>query len=142
MASINWKRFVLSGTIAGVIVNASGITLGHFVLGQEYIDRFFSRLGHQPTISMMVGHLAIRFGFGFLAAFLCVAMRPRFGSGFKNSLIAAAVTYLSCYLLLSKALNDFDVLVGWRLWVSLAWGAAEIAIASLVAGHIYREAST
>lgn len=139
MAGINWKRLILGGLVAGIIVNISGIALGHYVLGREYIHRFFDKLGQQPTGWTMVGHLTVRMGFGFAAVFLCMAMRPRFGAGVRNSLIAAGMVFATCYVLLTKALHDFDVLVGWRLWVSLAWGAVEIACASCVAGTIYRD---
>lgn len=139
MTGINWKRVVAGGLVAGVMVNAGGIALGHFVLGQEYIKRFFDRLGHQPTGWTMAGHLAVRMEFGLVAAFLYTAMRPRFGPGPKTALAAATVVYMTCYLLLSKVLYDFDILVGWRLGVSLVWGAAEIALAACAAGYIYKE---
>lgn len=139
MTGINWKRFFLAGLIAGIVINISGIALGHFVLGREYILRFFDKLRHQPTGWTMVGHLTVRMGFGFAAAFLCMAMRPRFGSGVRNSLIAAGMVFATCYVLLTKVLHDFDVLVGWRLWVSLAWGAVEIVCATCLAGYIYRD---
>lgn len=131
----------LGGLVAGLIINASGIVLGHFVLGREYVLRFFDRLGHQPTGWTMVGHFSVRMGIGFAAAFLCMAIRPRFGAGVKTSLLAAGLIYATCYLLLTKALYDFDVLVGWRLWVSMAWGVVEIGCATCVAGYIYRDKS-
>lgn len=138
---INWRRWLLSGIVAGVVINVSGILLAHFVLGPEYTERFFDKLGHQPTPADMFLHLGMRTGFGLLAMFIYVGMRPRFGPGPKTAVVAGLVVYAGTYLVLTKALVDFDILVGWWTWACLAWGLAEIVLATLAGAFVYREAA-
>ena len=66
MNGIRLRSVLLSGLVAGVIINISGIVLAHFVLGREYMDRFILQLPAAPSSMMFVRHLSLRFGFGLI----------------------------------------------------------------------------
>jgi hypothetical protein len=135
---INCSRWLAGGTVAGVLVNASGICLAHFILGQEYMDRFVAYLRREPDAAMMAQHLAVRLGLGIVAMFLYVAMRPHVGAGPGTALIAAAVGYLASSVPLALTRISGDALTGWRLAVAAPRGLAEIAQATLAGAWFYR----
>ncbi len=136
---ILWRRFVYGGLAAGAICLLSGITLGYFVLGPEYAKALTSRFASPPGAAAFATVLAMRFGFGFLAAFLYVGFRPRFGHGPRTALIAGAVLFLAAYLPLHVAFAQFGIMTPAWLAISLPWCLAETIVMALVAGWVYRE---
>lgn len=136
---MNGGRVLLGGLVAGVLVLASGVLLGHGVLGEEYVRAFASHRAAPAGAGVIAKNTAIRLGLGFVAIFLYAAMRPRFGPGPRTALIAAVTVWLIAYLPYTATLVDFGILTGWRTPVSLAWTLAEISIGTLAGAAIYRE---
>ncbi len=136
---INYKRFFLGGFVAGLILLFGGVLLAHGVFGEEYSQRFRSKMAAAPSGWTIVYHSSVRIGFGLIVAFLYAAFRPRFGPGPKTALIAGFLLWVSAYLPLTLALVDFGILEGWRLWLGLFWGLAEACLAAIAAGWIYKE---
>lgn len=136
---MNGGRVLLGGLVAGVLVLASGVLLGHGVLGEEYVRAFSAHRATPAGAAVIAKNTAIRLGIGFVAVFLYAAMRPRFGPGPRTALIAAVTVWLVAYLPYTATLVDFGILTGWRTPVSLAWTLAEISIGSLAGAAIYRE---
>lgn len=136
---MNGGRVLLGGLVAGVLVLASGVLLGHGVLGEEYVRAFSSHRAAPAGAAVIAKNTAIRLGIGFVAVFLYAAIRPRFGAGPRTALIAAVTVWLLAYLPYAATLVDFGILTGWRTPVSLAWTLAEISIGSLAGAAIYRE---
>ena len=139
---INWKSWFLTGLLAGVIVTIGGMVFAHFVLGPQFAETFFEKMGHRPTAATMWVHIGIRMGFGLVAMFVYVSIRPRYGPGPRSALIAAAVVYVSAYLTLIKALADFGVIHGGQVWANVVGGAVEISVATLAGARLYRERRT
>ncbi|GJQ26206.1 MAG: hypothetical protein HBSAPP02_12380 [Phycisphaerae bacterium] len=135
--AINRSRLVLGGLAAGLFVNVSGICLAHFVLGPEYFERFKSRIPMTPA--SMFEHLGLRFLIGFLAVFIYVGFRTRFGAGPRTAVLAGTVTWLLSGLVMTMTLSNLDVLTGWRLWVAAPWSLVEVCIATVLGAWIYRE---
>jgi hypothetical protein len=136
---ILWRRLVYGGLAAGAICLLSGFTLGYFVLGPEYAKALTSRFASPPGAGAFATVLAMRLGFGFLAAFLYVGFRPRFGAGKRTALIAGTTLYLAAYLPLHIAFTQFGIMNATQLSISLLWCYAETSLMSLAAGWIYRE---
>ncbi|HET9951619.1 MAG TPA: hypothetical protein VFS09_07490 [Candidatus Eisenbacteria bacterium] len=136
---MNGVRIALGGLAAGLLLLASGIALGHGVLGPEYIRAFASHRAHPVSAATVVENTAIRLAYGFLVAFLYAALRPRCGAGPRTAVVAALFVWVAAFLPRYLELNEFGILTGWRLGVSIPWGLAELLVASLLAGWIYRE---
>jgi hypothetical protein len=103
---MNPRRILLAGTTAGMFMLASGVALGHGVLGPAYIRAFASHRVHPPGAGTVVENTLLRLGFGFLAAFLYAAMRPRFGPGPRTALVAGFTLWLAAYVPATLALVD------------------------------------
>jgi hypothetical protein len=137
---MNAPRIAAGGLAAGLVLLASGIVLGHGVLGPEYVRAFASHRAHPVTIATVIENTAIRLAYGFLLAFLYAALRPRFGAGPRTAVVAGAFFWLSAYVPRFLELSDFGILNGWRLAVSVPWSLAEVLLAALLGGWLYREA--
>jgi len=136
---MNLRSVLLSGLVAGVIILVSGVSLAHFVLGKEYVDKFVSRLPAEPGVGMMIEHTMLRLSFGLLAVFVYAGFRPRFGPGPKTALIVAGVLFLTTYVPMTLSLKSQGVLEGRNLLLATMWSVGEIAIATLVGARLYRE---
>jgi len=136
---MNGARIGFGGLAAGLLLLASGIALGHGVLGPDYIHAFASHRAHPVTAATVIENTAIRLAYGFLLVFLYAALRPRFGAGPRTALVAALFFWLAAYVPRFLELSDFGILSGWRMAVSLPWSLAEVALAALLGGWIYRE---
>ncbi len=137
--AIDRRSWILGGILAGLIMNVSGVVLGHAVLGEEYIGAMRSHMASPPSIVTVVKNIGLRLGFGLLAVFLYAGFRPRFGPGPKTAVVAGVVLWLAVHLPAAIALSNFGILTGWRLWVDLAWTLAEACVATVAGAWIYRE---
>jgi hypothetical protein len=135
---MNWKRILLGGLLAGVVINASEFLLNGVVLADE-MAADMERLGLQFASWAMIAYVAMAFVYGLFLAWLYAALRPRFGPGGRTALVAAAALWVAAYLLPTVGFMAMGVGGGSAYAVSLVWGAAELVIAALLAGYMYRE---
>ncbi len=138
---MNGPRVLLGGLAAGVLLVATGVGLGHGVLGPEYVRAFASHRAHPVNVITVLENTSLRLAYGFLAVFLYAAIRPRFGAGPRTAVIAALVLWLTALLPRNLLLSEFGILNGRQLALSLAYSAAEVVLATLVGAAIYRERS-
>jgi hypothetical protein len=136
---MNGRRIALGGLVAGMILLASGVALGHGVLGEEYVRAFASHRAAPAGLAVILKNTGIRLGLGFAAVFLYAAMRPRFGPGPRTALVAACTLWLVGYLPYFLTLGDFGILTGWRFSVAAAWTLGEVALGTLAGAALYRE---
>ena len=136
---MNPARVLLGGLAAGILLLASGVALGHGVLGPEYVRAFASHRAHPVSAATVIENTAVRLAYGFLVAFLYASLRPRFGPGPRTALLTAIFVWVAAFVPRYLELHEFGILEGWRLGVSVPWGLAELVLAALLAGWIYRE---
>jgi hypothetical protein len=142
MSRINWSRVILGGLVAGLIINISGITLAHVVLGEEYVKAVSAKMMPRPLWQIMAQHLSMRFWFGIIAVFLYAAMRPRFGPGPRTAVIAGLTLFLSVGFVMTMSLYSLGLLHGRNLLIGPIWTLCETELATLVGAWIYREPLT
>lgn len=128
---------ILGGLAAGLFINLSGLAEVHFLLGREYIKALLAHVPHSTGPGTLVRHLSIRFGLGLLCVLLYAALRPRFDRGVGAAVAAGGFLFLAGYVPLSAMLNEFGILMGWRLWAALLWGASETLVAALLGSYLY-----
>jgi len=136
---MNGNRIALGGLAAGLVLLASGVALGHGALGPDYARAFAAHRAHPVTAATVIENTAIRLAYGFLLVFLYAAIRPRFGAGPRSAVAAALFFWVAAYVPRFLELHDFGILTGWRLGLSLPWTLAELVLAALLGGWIYRE---
>ena len=135
---MNYKRILLGGLVAGVIINASEFLLNGVVLATQ-MQADLAR--HNLTMAgwAMPFYVLMAFVLGLALAWIYAAIRPRFGAGFRTSLIAAAVVWSLAYVLPTVGLLAMGAGDTSSYLLALVWGAAELVIAAAVAGYFYHE---
>jgi hypothetical protein len=92
MSSTNWKRVILGGLLAGVVINVSESILNGVVLAKDW-EAAMAALGKPQMGGNQVG-VFVLWGFlvGVFAVWLYAAIRPRYGAGPKTALCAGAAS--------------------------------------------------
>jgi hypothetical protein len=78
MGRINWRRVVLGGVVAGVVVNVLEGGLG-FLMHSQWEAAMKNM--KPPSGAVMAAHLVWSFVIGIAAIWLYAAVRPRYGPG-------------------------------------------------------------
>src|SRR5437016_11486110 len=139
MTNINGGRVVLGGLLAGLIINISETILNIPVLGEQMDAVMKAR--NLPVVAG--GAIAVftagGFVLGVLLVWLYAAIRPRFGAGAKTAILAGLVLWLLAYVwpALGNGLMGFMPMK--LLTVAVLWGLAEVIVAALVGGALYKE---
>jgi hypothetical protein len=142
MQSINWRRVILGGLLAGLVINVFESVLNGAVLAKDW-EAAMAALGKPPMGGSQVAVFVI-WGFlvGIFAVWLYAAIRPRYGAGPKTALCAGAAVWALGYLLASAApivLNLFPARV---IVIGLVVGLVEVLVGTLLGAWLYRETGT
>jgi hypothetical protein len=135
---MNYKRILIGGLVAGVIINISEFILNGVVLADSMTEEM-ARLNLTFASWAMPMYVVMAFAWGFFLAWGYAALRPRFGAGAGTALIAAAVLWTVGYVLPSLSVLAMGLGQGGTYAIALAWGAVEVVVAALAAGYLYRE---
>ena len=140
MAHINLKGVVIGGLLAGLIINISESILNIPVLGAQMEAALralnLPPVGNGPIVVFLVGGFAL----GLILVWLYAAIRPRFGAGPKTAIIAAIVLWFLAYFWPSLGMGLMGFMPMKLLSVGVVWGLAEVIIAALAGGAVYKEA--
>lgn len=137
---MNWKRIILGGLVAGLIINMSQGALHEGVLKDTWSTAMQS-LGKTGEFSG--GQIAMFNVMGFLTgiALVCLyaSIRPRYGSGPKTAMCAGATVWLLAYALPTIGQIAMDLWPLSALITTVLWGLVEMIVAGLAGGWLYRE---
>ena len=78
---------------------------------------------------------------GIALVWLYAAIRPRYGAGPRTAVCAGAAIWFLSYALPSVGQIALDLWPLRAMAIALAWGVAEMIVAGLVGGWLYREPS-
>jgi hypothetical protein len=138
MGTLNWRRVILGGLLAGTVINAGEFFAAVF-LRKQY-QAAMQALGRSvmATASDLVLSLLVTFGVGIFAVWLYAAIRPRYGAGPRTAVIAAVATWL-----IQGSSNLRYAIQGLFPLELLGTGAviafAEYVLGTLVGARLYRE---
>ena len=137
---MNWKRIILGGLVAGLIINMSQGALHEGVLKDTW-STAMQALGKTGEFSG--GQIAMFNVMGFLTgiALVCLyaSIRPRYGAGPKTALCAASTVWLLAYMLPTIGQIAMDLWPLGALITTVLWGLVEMIVAGLAGGWLYRE---
>ncbi len=135
---MNYKRILLGGLVAGLVINASEFLLNAVVLNASLRAEVAA---HNLVFAgwSMAAYVLIAFFWGFWLAWGYAALRPRLGAGFRTALAAAASVWLLSHVVSGVSLHAMGLSDGGTALLGLVWGAVELVIAAALAGAIYRE---
>ena len=137
---MNWKKIVLGGLVAGLIINMSQGALHEGVLKDTW-STAMQALGKTGEFSG--GQIAMFNIMGFMTgiALVCLyaSIRPRHGAGPKTALCAASTVWLLTYALPTLGQISMDLWPLSALIIVIIWGLVEMIVAGLAGCWLYRE---
>lgn len=140
MARINAKGVVISGLLAGLIINISEAILNMPVLGAAtkaaLKDRNLPEVGGGGIGIFIVGAFVL----GIALVWLYTAIRPRFGPGPKTAIVAGVVVWFLAYLVPGVEIGIMGLFPPKLLAIAAVWGLAEVVLAALAGARFYTEA--
>jgi hypothetical protein len=141
MSKINWTRFIVGGLVASIIVFLTDGMFHEKVVGLDW-QAVYVRLGLRPAEHTGVGVLyfaVFDLGRGFVAMFLYVMMRGRFGPGAKTAALAGVVAWLAFSLTGPAQFIPLGFFSN-ALWIKVgAFQLVTSIIAAMVGASIYKD---
>jgi hypothetical protein len=138
---INNGRLILAGIVAAVILDILEYVDNGVLLAGAWADAL-KRINLAPlSLKGIVAFNIWSVVVGFLAIWLYVAIRPRFGPGPKTALIAAAIIWALGWPLSMVAPLAMHVVPRSLAINTVLLGIPEIAIAVLAGAALYKEGS-
>ena len=140
--TINRRRVLAGGLVAGVIISLSAVAMVPVVGAQ--MNAVLEARGVPPLgTSAMVYFLVQSFIFGVVLVWLYAAVQPRFPPGPKTAALVAVLVWFVGYF----SANVSNVMYGFMpvslTFVGTAWGLVELVMAGQAGAYLYRdEAST
>src|SRR5579883_1195963 len=92
---INYGRVLLGGLVAGIVMDAYEAVMNGQLMRPQWAAIMTSLNRPQYVPSQIILFNIVGLVTGFAAAWTYAAIRPRFGSGPRTALIAAALTWLT-----------------------------------------------
>jgi hypothetical protein len=143
MGKVNWKKVLLGGIVAGVIIDVVEGVFEGIVLGPQWRQAMLM-LGHplQETGGQMVSHVLLGLAYGISAVWLYAAIRTRYGAGPKTALYAGLSVWVIGYLLPSWNWGSRGLFPNRLIAIAIVVGLVEIILATEVGAWLYREESS
>lgn len=136
---MNWKRILLGGLLAGLVLNIGEIILNVPIIGEEF-DAVIAKYGLPAmggsTIALFV---VLCFLLGILSVWLYAAVRPRLGPGAGTALKVGFVVYLLAFVFPNIGTMAMGIFPRNLTLTALAWELIEVPLAVLVGAWLYRE---
>jgi hypothetical protein len=139
MNKINFRRVLLGGLVAGLIINAGEFVLNGIILA-PHIEADMKRMNITPPGN---GFAALAVGLTFIFAAIAILIyamaRARFGPGPRTALIVALILWF-CLYAYSGTINMLLINVPPKLILMiLGWGIAEYPLGILAGAALYKE---
>jgi hypothetical protein len=139
MSRINVGRVVIGGLVAGVVANAIDYVISTYVLAREMTE-MVQRLNLRADLAEQSMWTWIGFDivYGLLVVFTYVAIRPRFGPGWKTALIAG-MCYWVAFTAMSAGYTAMGMFTHPMFVRSAAFSLLSTLVPALVGAAIYKE---
>jgi hypothetical protein len=139
VAGINTGRVIVGGLVAGLVLNVSEFILNTVVLGPS-VTAAMTRMNLPPMGGAgMAAFAVLGFAVGIVTVWLYAAIRPRYGAGPKTALCAGATVWFFAYLYGGLGMVVMGMFPLGTMAVGMAWGLAEILLASVAGAYFYKE---
>jgi hypothetical protein len=139
MDTINFGRLILSGLMAGIVLNIGESLLNAVVLARQ-MEEIYKRINVAPPGGTFIGiAVVMTFVLGLVMVLLYALIRSRMGPGPKTAIVAAAILWF-CVYVYSGVINGLIIAVPFSMiLIAMVWGFVEYALAALVGGWLYKE---
>jgi len=131
MGQLNWKRLILGGLLAGLIIDASEVLVNGVIFQADWAS-VMEGLHKSPTLSpkQMI-----------VMMWLYASIRPRYGAGPKTAVIAGCAMWLTNYALgnvFPVVTHIFPLPLS---MITVSIGLVEAVVAAVIGAWVYQEAS-
>ena len=143
MGKINWKRVILGGLLAGLIINVIEYVVNGVVLKESWAEAM-KALGRPETMTggQSAAFIILGFLIGIFTIWLYAAIRPRYGPGPKTAACAASAVWALGYLFAAVPPVALHILPRRLMAIGIVAGLVEMALGALAGAWLYQEAST
>jgi hypothetical protein len=141
MGKINVGRLILGGIVAGIVNDILGYGVDGWLLAQGWANAM-KALGHgQSSLNTFILLNLVGIVAGFVALWIYVAIRPRFGPGVKTAIYAGVASWVLGALLPDASFMYATGLFPRHLTLYTTIGAlVEISVATIIGAALYKEA--
>jgi hypothetical protein len=134
IGAVRWKRVILGGLAAGVVVNAFEYG-GHRVVLDAAWTAAFRALGKTPA--GWSTFIPANFLVGILMVWLYARLRPQYGGGPKTALRSGLATWAVFWVIPTMALMPLDLFPNALLAAIIALGLVDANLAALLGAWLY-----
>lgn len=135
---INAKSVLLSGSVAGMAIIISALTMVP-VVGNE-MDRALADRGLPPLSKPAMAYFALfSLIMGLFLVWLYAVAKTHFGPGKKTALIVSFTVWFLAYFLSNASKVAYGFLPIRLTVIGTVWGLAEVLLGGLIGSCLYRE---
>ena len=139
MGNIRWKRVLLGGALASVVLNVVEYVL-HGVVLEEQWQAAMEALGRsQPGGGGILIFVVALFVIGVLAVWVYAAIRPRFGPGPRTAVYAGLAVWALAYLIPAVGNVAMEVYPNVLMLGTAGVGLIEMLLATVTGAWVYKE---
>jgi len=143
MVQINWRRVVLGGLLAGLVIDVFEFVLNNVLLRSQWAEAMRA-LGRpeQLTAGAMATFIVWGFLVGIFAVWLYAEIRPHYGARPRTAVIAGSAVWFLGYLLASGPPLVLNLFPGRLMLTGLAVGLVEAVVGTIAGAWVYRGVSS
>lgn len=139
MGTIDRKRVIVGGVVAGVVLNVLEYVL-HGMLLKERWEASMADLGLEPYGAADMGvMILLTFLLGLVLVWMYAAIRPRFSPGPRAAMIAGLIAWLLLYVYPFVWNSLMPVFPSDLMLISTVWGFFELPLATMAGAFFYKE---
>ena len=137
---INFKRVVLGGLIAGIILNL-GETLLNEVLLVKQMEETARRLHiERPGPVFISPAIFLTLVLGVTIVLLYALIKVRLGAGIKSAVLAGLIVWFPVYVYTGVLTGVAIALRPLLIVIAIGWGLVEYLLAAIIGSAFYKEA--
>jgi hypothetical protein len=139
MGKIEWRRVVLGGLVAGLVLNIVDFLVHGVWLAEDW-NAAMQALGRGEMTGAHIALLVVwDFVMGIFLVWLYAAIRPRFGPGPRAAAIAGFAAWFLIGLMNSIAQAPMELYPMRLTAISVVVGLAAFVLATVAGAYFYRE---
>jgi hypothetical protein len=141
--SINWKKVILGGLLAGLLINVVEFVVNGWLLAERWAAAIKAIPNAEPMgVLPMVAFNVSGFVVGIFTIWLYAAIRPRYGAGPKTAACAGAAVWALGYLLANVAPMVLHLVPRRLMAIGIAVALVEVIAAAILGAAVYKEEPT
>ena len=138
--TINVNRVLAGGLVAGLVFDGYEAVMNGQIMAPQWAAIMASLNRPHYAASQILLFQLVGLVTGLAAVWTYAAIRPRFGSGPRTALIAAAITWLTAKAIVLAYPLISGIYPLQPMMTMLAFQVPEIALGTLAGAWVYREA--